>query len=80
MDYFAKKSKCALICIILPAVFPLSVEPPKLGSKHRHAVQKLVLTSDPQQSPPSYPHASKLFSSSQLPSPMYPGTAQPKNL
>ena len=36
-----------------------------LGSKHSQAEQYCVLTSSPQQSPPSYPHPALLFSSSQ---------------
>ena len=41
------------------------VGPPALGSKHSQAEQYCVLTLSPQQSPPSQPHSSLLFSSSQ---------------
>merc|ERR1719367_1357066 len=41
------------------------VGPPVLGSKHSQAEQYCVLTLSPQQSPPSQPHSSLLFSSSQ---------------
>ena len=44
---------------------------PHAGSKHSHLVQYLVLTSGPQQSPPSHSHPSVLFSSSHHLSPLY---------
>ena len=43
----------------------VGADPPPLGSKHSQAVQYCVLTSSPQQSPPSQPHASLLLLSSQ---------------
>ena len=46
------------------AVVVVSSSPP-FGSKHSHAEQYCVLTLSPQQSPPSQPHPSLLFSSSQ---------------
>ena len=46
------------------AVVVVSSSPP-FGSKHSHAEQYWVLTLSPQQSPPSQPHPSLLFSSSQ---------------
>jgi hypothetical protein len=42
-----------------------------LGSKHKHFLQYFLLTDDPQQSPPSQAQVFRLFSSSQLPSPLY---------
>ena len=50
---------------------------PHAGSKHSHLVQYLVLTSGPQQSPPSQSHPSLLFSSSHHLSPFQLGAAQP---
>ena len=45
----------------------------KLSSKHSHSEQYWVLTSGPQQSPPSKPQSATLFSSSHEPSPIHWG-------
>ena len=50
---------------------------PHAGSKHSHFLQYLVLTSGPQQSPPSQSHPSLLLLSSHHLSPFQLGFAQP---